>query len=181
MLDIRRRDRIIVLFTMVLLGVIIILLSQSTSSQHNLLVIAFAILAVAIFISVALDHNCKTGLRIALFSLVVIAMIMTIIGFFLTEDKMNIQLFTIFLGSFDIASALAKGAEAFFILKEKNKMGLLFLVSSIFELVIGIMMIIEKNATLELHAILIGSNLAYEGVIKFLNDLYEVKKGIHAE
>ena len=57
-------------------------------------------------------------------------------------------------------------------------MGVLFAFDAIFEFVLGVLMSIERHATLRTHVTLIGADLAFEGIIKLINEFVEEKKGI---
>ena len=57
-------------------------------------------------------------------------------------------------------------------------MAFLFLIDSLFEIAIGILMVIELSASLRMHMILVGGDAIYEGIIKFINEILEEKKGL---
>ena len=88
---------------------------------------------------------------------------------------LEIALYCVFLGSLDLFKGIVKLIEAGMMQKERNKMCYLFFVDSLVEIVLGVLMIIELNATIRTHVVLIGIDIVYEGIIKFINEYVEAK------
>ena len=172
------RDRITSLIIFLVGGAVLILLSTSLDDDFHLLALTFGLLAALTFIGTILDPHCEKETRVALHILSGVSLLFCIFGVMIKKDWFTLDRYCILFGVFGIVKGLVKTYEAINIFKEKNKMAFLFLVDSLFEIAIGILMLIELAESLRLHMILVGGDAIYEGIIKFVNEFIEEKKGI---
>ena len=172
------RDRITSLVTFIVGGVVLIVLSSSFATERDLLALTFGLLAALTFIGTILDPHCEKETRIALHILSVASIVFCILGMMISADWFTLDRYCILFGIYGIVKGLVKTYEAINIFKEKNKMAFLFLIDSLFEIAIGILMLVELSNSLRLHIFLVGADAIYEGIIKFINEYIEEKKGI---
>ena len=172
------RDRITSLIVFLVGGIVLVILSSTFDDARSQLALTFAILAALTFIGTILDPHCELETRIALHILSGMAIVLCVIGMTIPIEKFSIDLYCFLFGIYGIVKGVVKTYEAINIFREKNKMGFFFLADSLFEIVIGVLMIIEKSAALRLHVFMIGADAIYEGIIKFINEKVEEKKGI---
>ncbi len=172
------KDRITSLITFLIGGAVLILLSNSFDDLRSLLALTFGLLAALTFIGTILDPHCEKETRIALHILSGASLLFCIFGMMIHEDVLSLDTYCLIFGIYGIVKGVVKTYEAINIFREKNKMAFLFLIDSLFEIVIGILMVIELSASLRTHMILIGGDAIYEGIIKFINEILEEKKGL---
>ena len=172
------RERIASLVTFIVGGVVLILLSSTFDDARSMLALTFGLLAALTFIGTILDPHCELETRIALHFLSAVAIVLCVLGMMVRSEWFTVDRYCIFFGIYGIIKGVVKIYEAINIFKEKNKLAALFLADSLFEVAIGIIMIIELSSSLRLHVFLIGADAIYEGTIKFINEYLEEKKGI---
>ena len=172
------RDRITSLVTFLIGGAVLILLSNSFDDLRSLLALTFGLLAALTFIGTILDPHCEKETRIALHVLSGVSLLFCIFGMMISGDKLSLDTYCLMFGVYGIVKGAVKTYEAINIFREKNKLAFLFLIDSLFEIVIGILMVIELSSSLRLHMILVGGDAIYEGIIKFVNEILEEKKGL---
>ena len=172
------RERITSLVTFIVGGTVLILLSSSFDDARSMLALTFGLLAALTFIGTILDPHCEKETRIALHILSGISIVFCVAGMMIRDEWFTVDRYCMLFGIYGIIKGLVKTYEAINIFKEKNKMAFLFLIDSLFEISIGILMLVELSASLRLHMFLIGADAIYEGVIKFINEIIEEKKGI---
>ena len=169
----KRITRTIVLLTFLIIGTVLIVLSQTIADEHLLVSLTFYLIAGATFVGALLDPHVNKGVRYTLLILSVIYVGLGLLGAFAQNISLEIEIYCIILGSIDLFKGLVKISESIGMLKEKNKMGILFIIDALIEVTLGILMIIEMNETLRIHVILIGIDALYEGTIKFFNEIVE--------
>ena len=172
------RERITSLITFLLGGLVLILLSFSYQDDRSLLSLTFLMLAALTFIGTILDPHCEKETRIALHICSGISFVFCVIGMMIDEGSLSLDHYCMMFGIYGIIKGVVKTYEAINIFREKNKMATLFLIDSLFEIAIGILMLIELSASLRMHVILVGGDAIYEGIIKAINERLEEKKGL---
>ncbi len=172
------RARIASLITFVTGGLVLVLLSFSYQDDFSLLALTFLMLAALTFIGTVLDPHCEKETRIALHICSVAALVFCILGMMIYKEWFTLDRYCMLFGIYGIVKGLVKTYEAINIFKEKNKLAFLFLIDSLFEIAIGIMMLIELSSSLRLHVIFVGGDAMYEGIIKAVNEYLEEKKGL---
>ena len=172
------RDRLTSLIVFLVGGIVLILLSSTFDDARSQLALTFGLLAALTFIGTILDPHCEKETRVALHILSGAAIVFCMAGMMIRGEWFTVDKYCMLFGIYGIVKGLVKTYEAINIFKEKNKMEFLFLSDSLFEIAIGILMLVELSASLRLHVFLIGADAIYEGVIKFINEYIEEKKGI---
>ena len=135
--------------------------------------LAIVVLALAFF-----DPHMDKRLRIGLYVIGASFAVITLVGLIATEKNISLPTYCLLFAILEVICGAAKIIEAVLVLKEGNKMGIAFIADAIFETVLGLLMVIEKHQTLRTHIILISIDLYFEGIVKFINEMVEVKKGI---
>ena len=168
-----KRNRIIVLLVFLIVGIALIPASQLIKDEHILAATTFFSIAVATLVGSILDSKSNPFIRYSLIGIAIAYLALGFVGLFSNKEVLEIAIYCMILGIADIIKGLVKTIEAFIMLKEKNKMCILFFIDSIVEITIGILMCIEVNEALKLHVILISVDMMFEGIIKFANEYVE--------
>lgn len=168
-----KRNRIIVLIVFLVFGIALLPDSQLIKSEHSLTAMTFFSIAFVTLIGAVLDSKVNKVIRFSLIGLSLVYMALGFVGQFTDEYALEITVYCLILGIADIVKSLVKIIEASIMLKEKNKMCILFFIDSLIELTLGILMCVEFNEALRLHVILISMDMIFEGIIKFINEYVE--------
>ena len=175
-----KRNRFIVFATFVIAGIILILTSQFLDDDFKIVaVLCFALSAVTL-VSALLDPHLNDYLRLATIVVGLLFLIAFATGLLVTEENMPVSVFCLIFAILEIVNGVFEMNEAIGLIKEKNYvMGALFVIDSIIELVLGVLMSIERHSTLRTHVILISADLFFEGTIKLINEYIEERRGVH--
>lgn len=176
-MKLRKYHRYIVLVSFLIGAILLFIFSQTFKSRHNLVTAVFLTISIVTFIGTIFDHKVMRYIRFLLLGTSIAFLVMSFVGLTLKETRLEVELYCLILGIFDIVKGLIKIGEAIYVLKDKNKMGYLFLLDAAVEILLGVLMCIELEETLRTHVILIGINILYEGVMKFINEFVEDKLG----
>ena len=161
--------------TFVLASLALVLFSLFFSSDFHLVAIAFLLVSIVTLISTFLDPHIYRQLRIIFYVIGGGLLAASIAGFILTELNISVEAYCIVYAIMEIISGGVKVFEGIIILKEKNKMGILFIIDGLIEVALGTQMAIEKEEGLRIHLYLIASDKLYEGIIKLINAFVEDK------
>ena len=164
-----KKECIVLIVAHILAGVSLMLLSiflKEDSHHYNLMIIAFFIFSILSLLACALDENNKLPMRIAYCVVGLTAMIFGLI-LIMAKDKISIIAACIMMGVLEIINSGVKTEEIIHRIRLKDWFGLLLMPSISAELVLGVILCIEKEPSIQLHLILIGVTLSYESVVLF--------------
>lgn len=175
-----KRNRFIVFATYIIAGVVLILTSLFLDSDHRVVSVLCFALATVTLVGGILDSHKDDYLRVAIIITGLLFLIAFALGMLLNEENMAVHIYCLVFAILEIINGVFEMNEAVALFKEKNYvMGVLFAIDAIIEVVLGILMSIERHATLRKHVILIAADLFFEGTIKLINEYVEEKRGIH--
>lgn len=157
----------------------LILLAIFNATDFTVISLLMLITALVTVISTFLDEHIQPKLRMTFYMLGMVMVIISFVGFAISEEVLSVNTYCIFYGVIEAISGGVKVYEGIVIIKEKNKMGYLFVIDGLIEMVLGILMIIERQEGLRTHLILIAADKVYEGSIKLINTYVEDKKGFY--
>lgn len=173
-----KKARFIVFGTFILAGIALLLLTLFLKNDFYLVSLLLLLLAVSAIIGAYFDPHINEYLRVAFVVIGLLFFIASMLGLLLKEDIMSVSIYCLVLAILEIINGVAKCIESYEMLKEKNYMGIAFAIDALFEIVIGALMVFEKDATLHLHSTLISGALMYEGIIKLINEYIEDKRDL---
>lgn len=174
-------SRYFLLFAFLLVATFLVLCAIFFPGDIHLVATAFLLVSFITLLSTFLDRHIEKRLRIIFYVLGGILLVASIVGFVLTETQISTDAYCLVYAILEITSGVVKIYEGITIVKEKNKMGYLFILDGIIEAGLGIMVAIEKEEGLKMHLYYIAADKVYEGIIKFINSIIEEKKGIIKE
>lgn len=175
-----KRNRFITFGVFALGGIVLILSSLFVPSNFYVVFILCFVLALVVIIPSLLDPHLKDYLRLALFIIGLLFFLGAMVGLLLNEINLPVPVYCVIFASLEIINGIAEFLEGVDIIKEKNYvMGALFIVDALIEIVLGILMSIEREETLRTHVILISADLFFEGIVKLINEYVEERRGIH--
>lgn len=168
-------------FGIFLLGaIVLIFVSNFVPDDYYLTSILCFVLAVVTFVPAILDSHLNYSLRLTIMVVGLLFFIASMLGLLLEQDSFPLAVYCLVFGIIEIINGIFELNEAVALIKEKNYvMGILFILDSLIEVVLGILMVIERHSTLRLHITLIASDLAFEGTIKLINEYVEDRRGVH--
>ncbi len=168
-------------FGIFLLGaIVLILVSNFVPDDYYLISILCFVLAVVTFVPTILDPHLNYSLRLTIMVVGLLFFIASMLGLLLEQDSFPLTVYCLVFAIIEIINGIFELNEAVALIKEKNYvMGILFILDSLIEVVLGILMVIERHSTLRLHITLIASDLAFEGTIKLINEYVEDRRGVH--
>ena len=133
------------------------------------------IMAATTFFTTYYDTHINKVVRQMLIVTSIAFVLVALLGVWL-KGKINVGTYCIIFGTIEALTGAAKIVEAIDLIKNKHKMGFAFLCDAIIEVVLGVLMIIEKDERLVLHINLIAADKIYEGAIKLINmEIHERK------
>lgn len=170
-------------FGVFIIGAIgLILTSLFVPNDFWVVTILCLVLSFVVFVPGLLDPHLNQHLRVSVLVIGLLFFIASMVGILLTETNLPVEVFCLIFAILEIINGVAEFLEGFEMITEKNYvMGALFIVDALIEIVLGILMSIERHATLRTHVILISSDLVFEGIIKLINEYVEERKGIKSE
>ena len=149
--------------------------------QYHTITILFALMGLCTVCATIFDPYILRQFKIIIVVAGGLFFLGTVVGLSI-EHLINISIYCVIFGGVEIFSGVAKVNEALgMIFKEKNKLGWAFLCDAIIEIVLGTLMIIEREAELKVHLNLIAIDKIYECSIKILNGHFLTKKEKTAE
>ena len=161
-------------------GIILLLLTNFMSDDFYLASLLCLVLAIATFVPSFLDEHIHDKLKLILLVIGLLFFIASMVGLWLEEQNLPIHIYCLIFAILEIINGIAELNEAVALIKHKNiVMGILFVLDALFEVVLGILMVIERHETLHLHVTLIACDLFFEGTIKFINTFVEEKRESH--
>ena len=172
----RRRDKFITFGVFILGATGLILLSLFLPSDFYLVSLTFLIVGLITIVSGLLDKDVRESTRLVILILGLLYFVFSMIGLLFTETNLSVPLYCIFLGSLDIVKGLGEIVEVVNKFKRKNMMAIAFLIDGLIDLVLGILMVIEKDSTLRLHVNLIAGDCYFECIIRIIDEAIAEKK-----
>ena len=172
-------SRFITFAVFILCGVGLIFTSLFLESDFMVVVtLSFALAAVTI-VAGLLDPHLNSRLRLIIIATGILFFVASMIGLLLTEANLPVSVYCLIFAILEIINGILELNEGVGVIKEKNYvMGALFIIDAIIEIVLGILMSIERHETLRHHVILIAADLFFEGTIKLINEYVEERRGI---
>ena len=171
----KKIGKYIILVVFAIVGFALFVCSYAIENDRALVASTFFLTALTTFLGAYLDPRLNKFIRATFIAISFACLALGFFGIFMANITLEIALYCVFLGSLDLFKGIVKLVEAGMMQKERNKMCYLFFVDSLVEIVLGVLMIIELNATIRTHVVLIGIDIVYEGIIKFINEYVEAK------
>ena len=175
-----KRNRFIIFGAFLIGGGVLLLLTFLFKYDFYLVSFMLFILFAISIIGALFDQHINPYLRVAFLVVGLLFLIASMVGLLIKEDNLELPIYCLILAILEIINGCAESVETYHLFKEKNKMWILLAIDSLFEIVLGVLMVFEKHETLRLHSTLIAADLFFEGTIKFINEYVEDKRGIHA-
>ena len=174
-----KRNRFISLGAFVIGGIALILSSLFIKNNHTVVSILCFVLAVVVFLPALLDTRVHPNLRVTLLVIGLLFLIASMFGLLIDEENFPTSIYCLIFAILEIINGIAELNEGVEIIKQKNYvMGILFIIDALIEITLGVLMSIERHATLRTHVILISADLFFEGIIKLINEYVEERRGI---
>ncbi len=173
----RRQDKYITFATFMIGATGLVLLSAFLPSDFYLVALVCLLVAMMTLISAYLDKDIRDSTRLSFFILGLLYFILSMVGFLINEINLPVPVYCVLLGSFDIVKGLGEIIEVVNKFKAKNYMAVAFLIDALIDVVLGILMCIEREETLRLHVNLIAADCYYEGVIRLTDEIIAQKRG----
>lgn len=175
-----KRNRFICFGVFVLGGIALLLSSLFVPSDFYVCTILCFVLFLVVFIPGWLDPHLNFNLRITILVVGLLFFLASLVGLLIHEENFPVWVFCIVFAVLEIINGITELNEGVAIIKEKSYvMGILFIVDALFEIVLGILMVFERQEALRSHVILISIDLFFEGTIKLINEYVEERRGIH--
>ena len=172
-----KRNRYFIIIIFYLAAISLILISALVKDASHFIEILFFSLAGLTIVGTLLDSRIDKKLRIGLLSIGGFFLVGGILCLILKNPGyVNVSTLCIIFGVLEILSGLIKVVETIMLAKEHNFMAHLFTVEVVFEITLGILMIIERESGIRLHLNLIAAEKLYEGTIKFFNEFVEERR-----
>ena len=176
------KSRYITFGTFLIGGIVLILCSQFLKSNFYLASALCFVLAVVTFVSGILDKHLNDYLKVTILVIGLLFLIAFAVGPLVTEENLSLFAYCLIFSILEIINAITELNEAVVLFKHKSYlMGVLFTIDALFELILGILLIIEGQHALRTHVILISIDLFFEGTIKLINSFLEDKREEHAK
>ncbi|MCR5185087.1 MAG: hypothetical protein K6C32_03290 [Bacilli bacterium] len=157
---------IIATITYILFGIAMIPIALFVVEKNVIIALTSLLLAVAVAIS-SITHKGK--FNYVIYTLSLLFFVVASLPLIFRDGKLTTDTFCIIFGSSECVSGLVKIIEAVHLFNIKDKMAVPFLLDSLFEIVLGVLMIIELEESVRSHVILIGIETMYEGTIKCIH------------
>ena len=178
----KKISRFITFVTFMSAGVGLILTSLFLQDDFMVVVTLCFALATVTIVAGVLDPHLNQKLRITIIIIGFLFAVAAAVGLILQEGALTVSTYCLIFAILEIINGIAELNEGVGVIKEKNYvMGVLFIVDAVIEIVLGILMSIERHETLRTHVILIAADLFFEGIIKLINEYVEERKGIQHE
>ena len=175
-----KRNRFISFGIFMLCGIALLLTSLLIPSDFHVCVILCFVLFLVVFIPGWLDPHLNFNLRITILVVGLLFFLAAMVGLLIHEENFPVWVFCIVFSILEIINGITELNEGVAIIKEKSyMMGVLFIIDALFEIVLGVLMVIERQEALRSHVILISIDLFFEGTIKLINEYVEERRGIH--
>ena len=163
-----------IIFVIFLLGgTALILLSNFFPNEYHLVSLLSLIMGIITISTALLDLHLDKRVKILTIIVGLLFAINPLIGLILKEETYSIETYCMVFAIIEICNGIMEMSEALLLLKEKNNMWVAFLIDAFIEIILGMLMIRERDETLRTHVILIGMDLYFEGFIKFINKILE--------
>lgn len=176
-----KKNRFIVFGAFVLGGIALLLMTRFYKDYFYLVSFLMLLIAVIGITNALLDPHLNPYLRVAFLVISLLFLIGSMVGLLIKEDNMPLPIYCLILGILEIINGGAELTEAWHLLKEKNFIWIPFALDALFEVVLGILMVIERDETLRFHTTLISIDLMVEGTLKLINEFVEDKRRSHEQ
>ena len=174
-MTIRKQNKYISLAISLIAAIGLLFLGLFFKDDYYLISILLGIVSLVVFANTILDDFMEMKMKVLFYSLSLIFAIGALLGVMLNKNIMNVTVYSIVFGGLEIISGMVKSFEAIMTLIKKRKIGIFMLIDGLAEIVMGVLMIIEKEEALRLHVNLIVGEKIYEGTIKTINAALEEK------
>lgn len=144
-------------------------------NHYFLIIVLSMIMAATTYFTTYYDIHINKVIRQLLIFVSFAFVVVALVGVWF-KGHMDAATFSIVFGATEAFSGLIKIVEAIDLLRRKNKIGFAFLCDALIEVVLGVLMIIEKDETLVLHVNLIAADKIYEGTIKLIHIILHERK-----
>ena len=174
-MTIRKQNKFISLGISLLAATGLLFLGLFFKDNFYLISILLGIVALTVFANTFLDDFMDMKIRRLFYALALLFVVGALVGVLLTNQVMSVDVYSIVFGGLEIVSGIVKSFESIMTLIKKRKIGIFMLIDGLAEIVMGILMLIEKEEALRLHVNLIVGEKIYEGVVKTINASLEEK------
>ena len=171
------KNRIIPFVTFLVAATVCIILCRFLASDYYLVASVCIAFATAILIPSYLEEHLNSRLRIILFLISGLLLVLALLSLVMTEANLDLKTFCLFFAIIELINGIAEVFEGIFLLKKKDYLAFALFVSALLEIVLGVLMIFERHETLRLHMYLLGANLYFEGIAKFVSETIKERKG----